>query len=49
MRSGKPQIEQSTNKNIGQSRENIPKQGYDPHDPIIPIHPSQIAKPHYQN
>ena len=41
----KPQIEQSTSKNIGQSRENIPKQGYDPQEPIIPIYPNQIAKP----
>ena len=41
----KPQIEQSTSKNIGQSRENIPKQGYDPQEPIISIYPNQIAKP----
>ena len=34
----KPQIEQSTGKNIEQSRENIPKQGYDPQEPIIPIY-----------
>ena len=33
----KPQIEQS--------RENIPKQGYDPQEPIIPIYPNQKAKP----
>ena len=33
----KPQIEQG--------RENIPKQGYDPQEPIIPIFPNQIAKP----
>ena len=41
----KPQIEQSASKKIGQSRENIPKQGYDPQEPIIPIYPNQIAKP----
>ena len=41
----KPQIEQSTGKNIEQSRENIPKQGYDPQEPIIRIYPNQIAQP----
>ena len=40
----KPQIEQSANKNIEQSRENISKQGYDPQEPIIPIYPNQVAK-----
>ena len=33
----KPQIEQG--------RENIPNQGYNPQEPIIPIYPNQIAKP----
>ena len=33
----KPQTEQS--------RENIPKQGYDPQEPIIPKYPNQITKP----
>ena len=33
----KPQIEQG--------RENIPRQGYDPQEPKIPIIPNQIAKP----
>ena len=33
----KPQIEQG--------RENIPRQGYDPQEPKIPIFPNQIAKP----
>ena len=41
----KPQIEQSTDENIEQSRENISKQGYDPQEPIIPIYPNQVAKP----
>ena len=41
----KPQIEQSTSKNIEQSRENIPNQGCDPQEPIIPIYPNQIARP----
>ena len=27
-----------------QSRENIPKQGYNPQEPIIPIYPNQVAK-----
>ena len=40
----KPQIEQSANKNIEQSRENISKQGYDPQEPLIPIYPNQVAK-----
>ena len=40
----KPHIEQSGNKNIEQSRENISKQGYDPQEPIIPIYPNQVAK-----
>ena len=40
----KPQIEQSSNKNIEQSRENISRQGYDPQEPIIPIYPNQVAK-----
>ena len=41
----KPQIEQSANKNIEQSRENISKQGYNPQEPIIPMYPNQVAKP----
>ena len=40
----KPQTEQSANKNIEQSGENISKQEYDPQEPIIPIYPNQIAK-----
>ena len=31
--------------NIGQDRENIPKQGYDPQESKIPIYPNQITKP----
>ena len=31
--------------NIEQGRENIPKQGYDPQESIIPIYPNQITKP----
>ena len=30
---------------IGQSRENIPKQGYNPQESKIPIYPNQITKP----
>ena len=41
----KPQIEQSANKNIEQSRENISKQGYNSQEPIIPIYLNQVAKP----
>ena len=33
----KPQIEQSVNNNIEQSRENISKQEYNSQEPIIPI------------
>ena len=33
----KSQIEQSANKSKDQSRENIPKQGYNPQEPIISI------------
>ena len=31
--------------NIEQGRKNIPKQGYDPQESIIPIYPNQITKP----
>ena len=41
----KPQIEQSTNKDIEQNRENIPKHVYKPQEPKIPIYPNQITKP----
>ena len=41
----KPQIEQSTNKNIEQYRENIPKHVYNPQEPKIPIYPNPITKP----
>ena len=40
----KSQIEQSANKSMDQSRENIAKQGYNPQEPIIPIYPNQVAK-----
>ena len=41
----KPQIEQSTNKDIEQNREDIPKHAYNPREPKIPIYPNPIAKP----
>ena len=41
----KPQIVQSTDKNIEQGRESISKQGFDPQEPIISIYPNQIAQP----
>ena len=41
----KPQIEQSTNKNIEQNRENIPKHVYNPQEPNISIYPNPIIKP----
>ena len=41
----KPQIEQSTNKNIEQNRENIPKHVYNPQEIKVPIYPDQITKP----
>ena len=40
----KSQIEQSANKNMDQNRENILKQKYNPQEPIISIHPNQVAK-----
>ena len=41
----KPQIEQSTNKDTEQNRENIPKHVYNPQEPKIPIYPNPITKP----
>ena len=41
----KPQTEQSANKNIEQSRENVPKHVYNPQEIKIPIYPNQITKP----
>ena len=41
----KPQIEQRTNKNIEQNRENIPKHVYNPQEPKISIYPNPITKP----
>ena len=41
----KPQIEQSTNKNIQQNGENIPKHVYNPQEPKISIYPNPITKP----
>ena len=41
----KPQTEQSANKNIKQSRENVPKHIYNPQEIQIPIHPNQRTKP----
>ena len=42
---GKPQTEQSANKNIEQSRENVPKCVYNPQEVKISIYPNQITKP----
>ena len=41
----KPQTEQSANKNIEQSRENVPKYVYNPQEIKIPLYPKQITKP----
>ena len=41
----KPQTEQSTNKNIEQNRENIPKHVYNPQEIKVPIYPNQITQP----
>ena len=41
----KPQTEQSANKNIEQSRENVPKCVYNPQEIKVPIYPNQITKP----
>ena len=41
----KPQTEQSANKNIEQSRENVPQHVYNPQEVKIPIYPNQITKP----
>ena len=41
----KPQIEQSTSKDIEQNRENIPKHVYNPQEAKIPIYPNPIPKP----
>ena len=40
----KPQIDQSTNKDIEQNRENIPKHVYNPQEITVPILPNQITK-----
>ena len=41
----KPQTEQSANKNIEQSRENVPKHVYNPQEIKVPLYPNQITKP----
>ena len=41
----KPQTEQSANKNIEQSRENVPKHVYNPQKVKVQIYPNQITKP----
>ena len=41
----KLQTEQSANKNIEQSRENVPKHVYNPQEIKVPIYPNQITKP----
>ena len=41
----KLQTAQSANKNIEQSRENIPKHVYNPQEIKVPIYPNQITKP----
>ena len=41
----KPQVEQSTNKDIEQKRENISKHVYNPQEPKNPIYRNPITKP----